>query len=424
MSSSTTADDAFAIATSPSGSMVFVAGSTAGDDYATVAYDAATGAQVWASQYAGPAGSQSAANAIAVSPRGSTVFVTGSSLGPGKRRNYATIAYDAATGAMLWVRRYSGSRGYAGASALALSPSGRILFVTGSSGAARRAEYATIAYSAATGTQLWTRTYSGSGSHYNAPVAIAASPDGRTVVVTGSGYRARTGTDIETVAYDATSGKQVWAGRYKSPARGTDQAASLAISPNAGTVYVTGFSSPTKTAVHSSYVTIAYNAATGRPRWISRYARTRHGLNRASSVAVAPSGQRVFVTGESQGSPSKADYATVAYDANSGRRLWVSRYNGPVYGRDIAVKVAVSPAGNHVYVTGNSWGGTNYDYATVGYGAVSGSRLWLRRYDGAGGENLANAMAVGSNSVVYVTGASAADESGDSYQVTTIAYQG
>ena len=39
----------------------------------------------------------------------------------------------------------------------------------------------------------------------------------------------------------------------------------------------------------------------------------------------------VFVTGVSNGgSTSSDDYATIAYDASTGARLWVNRYNGPV----------------------------------------------------------------------------------------------
>ena len=41
-------------------------------------------------------------------------------------------------------------------------------------------------------------------------------------------------------------------------------------------------------------------------------------------MAVSPGGSRVFVTGASGG-----DSETVAYSAATGRRLWVSRYNGP-----------------------------------------------------------------------------------------------
>ncbi len=65
-----------------------------------------------------------------------------------------------------------------------------------------------------------------------------------------------------------------------------------------------------------------------------------------------------------------------------GSELWVARYQGtPV--RNIAYSVAVAPDGSAVFVTGTSDGqGTDYDFATIAYGAGTGSQIWARRYDG------------------------------------------
>ena len=82
------------VAVSPDGTMVYVTGSGysgGGEDYATVAYRAATGRQQWVSRYNGPANNDSAC-CVAVSPDGTTVFVTGWSEGR-TSYGYATVAY-------------------------------------------------------------------------------------------------------------------------------------------------------------------------------------------------------------------------------------------------------------------------------------------------------------------------------------------
>jgi hypothetical protein len=61
-------------------------------------------------RYNGAAGGVDAASPVAVSPGGTRVFVTGESLGRTTGRDYATVAYSAATGRQLWVRRYNDPR--------------------------------------------------------------------------------------------------------------------------------------------------------------------------------------------------------------------------------------------------------------------------------------------------------------------------
>jgi hypothetical protein len=65
------------------------------DDYATVGYDAATGAQLWVNRYDGPGGPpDDHAWALGVSPDGSKLFVTGGSVGSESDEEFATVAYS------------------------------------------------------------------------------------------------------------------------------------------------------------------------------------------------------------------------------------------------------------------------------------------------------------------------------------------
>src|SRR6202021_4123013 len=96
-------------AVSSNGSTVFVTGypttaSGAADD-TPVAYNSVTGAQRWAKSYGGP-GVDDRAVSVAVSPNGKAVFVTGFSSRAASGVDYDTIAYNATTGARLWVKRY------------------------------------------------------------------------------------------------------------------------------------------------------------------------------------------------------------------------------------------------------------------------------------------------------------------------------
>ena len=94
-----------------------------------------------------PSGGTIYAYSVAVSPTGGTVYVTG-----GSGDGYATIAYNAVTGAQLWVKRYDGIPNYAGqppeALSVAVSPTTGTVFVTGCiiSVGGSNYDYTTIAY--------------------------------------------------------------------------------------------------------------------------------------------------------------------------------------------------------------------------------------------------------------------------------------
>jgi len=321
-------------------------------------------------------------------------------------------------GSQLWVARYHGPSNTGDASSVAVSPGGRRVFVTGvSQGSSSGLDYATVAYNAATGARLWVTRYDGPGNGRDFAHALAVSPGGGTVFVTGQSKAGAQG-DYATVAYNAATGAQLWAALYHGPATGQDAAFSVAVSPGGGAVYVTGASKATASGLDYEYATVAYNAATGAQRWAARTPGPVPAYDAASSVAVSPGGGAVYVTGQSHGRVG-LDYATAAYNAATGAQLWVTRYNGPGGRSDAATSVAASPGGGTVYVTGQSQGTTtNLDYATVAYNAATGAQLWLTRYNGpANTYDAASSLAVSpTTGTVYVTGTE-----GDAY--ATIAYQ-
>jgi hypothetical protein len=106
----------------------------------------------------------------------------------------------------------------------------------------------------------------------------------------------------------------------------------------------------------------------------------------------------------------------------SGTQLWVARYNGPTNSYDIARSLAVSPRGNRVFVTGSSASTPATDYATVAYNPANGRQVWVARYNGAGNysDDAYDVAVSPDGSKVFVTGDS--DGGPSSVDYATVAY--
>lgn len=427
---------------SSSGDRLYVTGTsynsaTNGQDYATIAYDAANGNQLWVSRLEAAPNSTSIADSIALSPDGSRVYVTGQRdlhFGP-LESSYGTVAYDATTGQQLWAASYHAPfSSSAFATAVGVSPDGRAVYVTGQSpGGFGNQDYATIAYDAATGQQLWLTHYKGISLGIGR--ALQVGRDGRRVYVTGATVHMGEPISYGTVAYDASTGQQIWEARYigPNPDNNTDnEAFDLALSPDGSRVYVTGTSGGGGIGKSLSFATVAYDAVTGQQLWAARYAGlTDPSDNIATAIRVSPDGNRVYITGYSAlgpafPPPANFDYATVAYDAATGSQLWLSRFDSG--GDDVPSPstLAISPDGSQIFVTGfsgpNRLEGT-LDFATLAYSAQTGGRLWLARYNNSttgidGGRGLSLSP---DGSRLYVTG-KGSDPTGMDGDYVTLAY--
>jgi DNA-binding beta-propeller fold protein YncE len=381
------------MAVSPDGTRVFVTGNSAkaGQDpreFATVGYKTATGARLWARHYRGAGSLMGQARSVAISPDGKTVFVTGTINMQSTDADFATIAYNAATGAVRWTARYDGPGKVSddAAYAVAASPNGKTVFVTGGSGGG----YTTIAYRAGTGTRQWIAHYKGSGGH---AVAVAVSPGGGKVIITGTN-----GRDYGTVAYRTVSGARLWARHHAGPAgfREYGGATALAFSPGGSTVFVTGDVHSPGTPSGTGYATIAYRTADGAQLWATSDGPLAS-TGGAAAVAVSPDGRTVFVTG----------HDTVAYRAATGAQLWASLSLGGYP----ASALAVSPDGRTVFITGpvnEPTAGNNMRpvFTAAAFGAATGTQLWVNHYRGPsllGGYGQTIAVSPGGHRV-YVAG--------------------
>jgi hypothetical protein len=390
------------------------------------------GSQLWVARFSAGAQGVAMGVALAVSRDGTRTYVTGSTgTGPAPDdylpSDFRTVAYNTATGARLWTRRYDVAYRDE-AESIALAPGGGRVFVAGTSSPApwtggRGSTFTTVAYNASTGTRLWVRRYRVDAVHASVAQQLTVAPDGRSVFVTGWGA-GRT-NDYVTVAYAAATGAQRWVARYNGPGNGFDAAYAIAVGPAGRRVFVTGGSKGVTS--RRDYATVAYRSTTGARLWVKRYNGPGNAWDSASSVVVGPGGGPVFVTGSSAGSGSKADYATIAYSAMTGARLWKRRLNGPANGDDYASSIAIDPTGSLVYVTGElfvayvapsaQYGWTDADYGTVAYNAVTGGRVWMTTFGstvaagsdaGAPATDIARSIAVNADGSVFVTGTAGA----------------
>jgi TolB-like protein len=248
-----------------------------------------------------------------VSPDGRRLYITGSIEISTSDTDYLTIACDADTGARLWARRYDGSaNSFDFATAMASSPDGSRIVVTGYSlGVGTSDDYATIAYDAGDGATLWDVRYDGPGHDSDQAESLAINPDGGSVVVTGHSVGAQSGVDFGTAVYDMATGSLVWARRYTTVGVNDDIARSVVTSPDGATLYVTGSTG----SDHPDLTTLAYAGATGDLEWASVYDGTGHGTDVPQSMVVSVDGLELFVAGSSEGSGELGDAIVVAYEA-------------------------------------------------------------------------------------------------------------
>ena len=380
-----------------------------GNDFVTIKYSPA-GTPLWTVTYDGPASADDFPVALAVDSTGN-VIVTGSSKGSGTGLDFATIKYDP-NGNVLWTARYNGpgiNKDDVPA-ALSVDLLGNV-YVTGSAKVGDKWGFATVQYDP-DGNQLWAVRYTGGNLSDDEAVALTVDAGG-SVYVAGKSKGPGSDFDYATVKYDAL-GNLIWAARYIGPGNSPDVPAQVAVDAD-GNVHVTGTSKGNNSDF--DYATVKYDAH-GRQLWLVRYNGLKNKADRATSLALDPSGN-VIVTGTSTGIEGDLDYLTIEYSPE-GIKLWEARYNGPADGDDLPQALAADNAGN-VYVTGGSPGlGTKSDYATVKYSA-DGQKLWEARYDGPdNAEDVARALVLDGDNNVVVTGESKGTDG--QYDCTTIKY--
>lgn len=225
--------------------------------------------------------------------------------------------------------------------------------------------------------------------------SVAISPDGNHVYVASYYNHA-----VAVLSVDEETGKLTFVEMQQDDRNGVDGlsgASSVAISPDGDHVYVTG-------SIDDAVAIFSRNSVTGALTFVEMQQDNAGGvfdLDGATSVALSSGGEHVYVA-------SKYDNAVLIFDRNAltGALSYVGRKKdgyGGVDGLDGACSVAVSSDGHHVYVTGVDDDAVAIFSRDVSTGALSyvGRIGW----GSVGGLNGANSVALSPDgSYVYVTG--------------------
>jgi PQQ-like domain len=331
------------------------------------------------------------------------------------------VPAEAAAPPERWVARFNGHADFGDSASSVAEAKGRV-FVTGGSTSGPQlpepydSDIVTIAYSARSGSTLWKRTYDGPARSSDGATTIATSPDGSTVFVAGTSF-GREEADILVIAYEARTGRRRWVARYGGP-RGEDEtAADMVVAPDGSAVFVTGVGEDGVSG-DADIVTVAYGAGRGHRKWVARVSGGAGTVARA--ITVAGDGSAVIVAGNHQ-TAAAFDAFTIAYDATNGSRLWSDRYDGPAQGADGLL--AATASDDTAYVTGESHAANGlFDYVTIAYDVATGDRMWVRRYGARGDrDDIAWDVAVSPDAAdVYVTGASV--NGAGNFDYATLAY--
>ncbi|MGA9115774.1 MAG: SBBP repeat-containing protein, partial [Bacteroidota bacterium] len=177
-----------------------------------------------------------------------------------------------------------------------------------------------------------------------------------------------------------------------------------------GNAYVTGESfGPGSSA---DWATLKYSTSGGE-RWVERFDGFTSLYDAPAAIVLGPS-SAVCITGHSQSADSSSDFLTLRYTSD-GTLEWSARYDGPAGLHDAAVSLAADLQG-YVYVTGTSRGLlTGDDIAAIRYNA-SGEEEWVVRYDGAShGDDRAAGIAVDGSGNVFVAGTTTGPGGGTDY---------
>lgn len=303
------------------------------------ALDPETGDALWTSRFPGETPDGARFNELVISPDGSTIYAGGGEHRPDRLAlNFTTVAFRAIDGAQLWAVRDLRTQPLGassnGITDMGISGDGSKVLVTGFDpvnsgviGTPSTSPILTIAHDAATGTEIWRKTYGGpvaGETHFYFSLfqgMMDTSPDGRTAVITAA---INSNSATATVAYDTATGTQRWGVESSDAMHAYSFTNYIGFYPSVVVNDTRAFVSNRRGFGYSQVwtVTTAYGLSGGSLDWTARLGRNR---TLFGGNAIAADGKRLFVAAADQlvnaGFPApdpgmdSLDIITVAYDA-------------------------------------------------------------------------------------------------------------
>ncbi len=254
----------------------------------------------------------------------------------------------------------------------------------------------------------WLFLYDGPQSGNDFGTAIAFGPDNNPVVA-GHSYANPGGFDYMTVKLDRANATEIWSHRYDDVDSENDMATGIAVD-SSNDVYVTGYSSLYGGGDMNTndLFTIKYDSA-GPPQygnyylWTDQYDGSDDKDDRAVTISTAiDASNNMVVIGYGRNADNKDDIYVIKY-SSSGSRIWLKSYDGG--DNDYPTAIAFDSSGN-VIVTGYSYqtGSLSYDLFTRKLQAGDGTTLWTVIYDHNGGVDESHDLVVDPDGNVYITG--------------------
>jgi len=173
----------------------------------------------------------------------------------------ALFRYAAADGSTIWSTRYDGATHGGDDVRDIILDSQNNLLVAGVQDVNWNYNYMALKFDSADGALLWEAGYDGPVGWYDVANCISQAPGGP-VVVSGLSDGSGTGWDWATVAFDADEGSQLWVQRFDGPASQSDEAKDIATTADGG-IFVTGYGYGENS--NMDFITIGYEIPGSSP---------------------------------------------------------------------------------------------------------------------------------------------------------------